>query len=93
MDPLQLAALDGRKTIARRSLDRASTSHHLGPPSAGGKPRPRPPSRKSSRDTVRRLSNLGEKQHSLEWEDLPSSCLHPVWDQPHYIMLCSFNLH
>ena len=37
-----------------------------GPAEPGQKPRPRPPSRRSSRDTVRRLSNLGPHPGQLQ---------------------------
>lgn len=38
----------------------------MGPAEPGQKSRPRPPSRRSSRDTVRRLSNLGPHPGQLQ---------------------------
>lgn len=67
MDLSQLEALDGRRTIARRSLGDKNAAPPLlrqpaaSAPAAAGSPRRSgpPPSRRSSRETVRRLSNLG----------------------------------
>jgi len=67
VDLSQLEALDGRRTIARRSLgDKNAAPPLLRQPAASALPAAGParrsgppPSRRSSRETVRRLSNLG----------------------------------